>query len=133
MTDPSDALPSFQEALSSGDLLKLSRPGLIDRNLWLHVDQPVAAEVLASIHPSDRARFTKRRKEAYEALHPEARHGGDRKSDQVAKSATRSFSEDQANATGMAERTVRLDAERGEKVCDEALDLIKGTRFDTGA
>lgn len=85
------------------------------------------------LSPSDRARFTKRRKEAYEALHPAARHGGDRKSDQVANSATRSFAEDQADATGKAERTVRLDAERGEKVCDEALDLIKGTRFDTGA
>lgn len=85
------------------------------------------------LSPADRAMFTKRRKEAYEALHPETRHGGDRKSDQVANSATRSFAEDQAEKTGAAPRTVRLDAERGEKVCDEALNLVRGTRFDTGA
>lgn len=83
--------------------------------------------------PADRAMFTKRRKEAYEALHPHARHGGDRKSDQVDKLSTRSFAEDQAAVTGVDARTVRRDAERGEKVCDEALNLIRGTRFDTGA
>lgn len=85
------------------------------------------------LSPSDRARFTKRRKEAYEALHPESKHGGDRKSDQVANSATRSFADDQAEKTGAAARTVRLDAERGERVEDAALDIIKGTKLDTGA
>jgi hypothetical protein len=30
--------------------------------------------------PAERVLFTKRRKEAYEALHPETRHGGDRAS-----------------------------------------------------
>lgn len=85
------------------------------------------------LSPADRAMFTKRRKEAYEALHPEARHGGDRKSDQVDKLSTRSFADDQAAVTGVDARTVRRDAERGEKVCDEALNLVRGTRFDTGA
>lgn len=87
----------------------------------------------AQLSPADRAMFTKRRKEAYEALHPEARHGGDRKSDQVDKLSTRSFADDQAAVTGVDARTVRRDAERGEKVCDEALNLVRGTRFDTGA
>lgn len=71
--------------------------------------------------------FTKRRKEASEDLHPETRHGGDRKSDQVANLATRSFAADQADATGAAERTVRRDAERGEKVNDEVSALIQAT------
>lgn len=85
------------------------------------------------LSPSDRARFTKRRKEAYEALHPETRHGGDRKSDQADKLSTRSFAEDQAEVTGVDPRTVRRDAERGEKVDDAALDLVKNTKLDTGA
>lgn len=43
MTDPSDALPSFQEALTAGVLLSVSRRGLIDPALWLHVDQPAGS------------------------------------------------------------------------------------------
>lgn len=93
-------------------------------------DENLCAPTLSA---SDRARFTLRRKEAYEALHPEAKHGGDRKSDQVANLATRSFAEDQALSTGQSARSVRRDAELGEKVCDEALSLVKGTPLDTGS
>lgn len=89
-----------------------------------------------SLTAAERAEFTRRRKAAYVALHPETTHGGDRKSDQVAKLATRSeaprFTADTAAATGQSERAVQRDAERGEKVSDEALALIKGTRLDTG-
>lgn len=89
-----------------------------------------------SLTAAERAEFTRRRKAAYEALHPETMHGGDRKSDQVAKLATRSeaprFTADTAAATGQSERAVQRDAERGEKVSDEALAMIKGTRLDTG-
>lgn len=88
---------------------------------------------------SDRARFTKRRKEAYEALHGKAKAKGaaaanaamGKDYDASAKSAV-AFTADTAAATGQSVRTVRLDAERGDKISDEALDLIKGTRFDTG-
>lgn len=90
--------------------------------------------------PADRAMFTKRRKEAYEALHGKAKAKGAHAAnaamgndhDASAKSAV-AFTTDTAAATGQSVRTVRLDAERGEKVCDEALNLIRGTRFDTGA
>jgi ParB family transcriptional regulator, chromosome partitioning protein len=92
-------------------------------------DENLVANQLSA---SDRARFTKRRKEAYEALHPEAKHGGDRKSDQVANLSTRSFAADQAAVTGADERTVRRDAERGEKVDAKALDMVHGTKLDTG-
>lgn len=76
------------------------------------------------LSPSDRAAFTARRKEAYEALHPESKHGGDRRTDQVDNLATRSFSEDQAEKTGQSARGVRRDAKRGEKVCDKALRYL---------
>ncbi len=81
--------------------------------------------------PSDRARFTKRRKEAYEALHPETKYGSNQHTRPIG--AAPSFVEDQAAATGAAERTVRLDAERGEKIADAALVLVKGSKLDTGS
>lgn len=90
-----------------------------------------------SLTPVERAEFTRRRKAAYEALHPETVNGaagvGREKVRQVgeANPAPR-FSADTAAATGQSERAVQRDAERGEKVCDEALALIRGTRLDTG-
>jgi ParB-like chromosome segregation protein Spo0J len=66
--------------------------------------------------PAERAAATARRKALYLQIHPETRHGGDRKSDQVANLATRSerFTAATADATGKSERLVRLDAHRGE-------------------
>lgn len=83
-----------------------------------------------TLSPSERARFTNRRKEAYEALHPETRHGANQhtRSSQVAKS----YADDQAEKTGVHASTVRRNAERGEKISDEALSAIKGTPLDTG-
>jgi ParB family chromosome partitioning protein len=83
------------------------------------------------LSPSERARFTKRRKEAYEALHPETKHGANYQSGQFGHTDEKSFVEATAEATGASLRTVRRAAELGEKICDEALDLVKGTRFDT--
>jgi GNAT superfamily N-acetyltransferase len=40
MTDPSDALPSFQGAYDAGLLQRELQPGLIDKTLHLHVDKP---------------------------------------------------------------------------------------------
>jgi ParB family chromosome partitioning protein len=80
------------------------------------------------LSPSDRARFTKRRKEAYEALHPETKKG-------VAgglATETPSFASATAEAIGVDERTVRRDAERGEKITDKALTAVRGTKLDTG-
>lgn len=86
----------------------------------------------AELSPSDRARYTARRKAIYEDLHPETKHGGDRKSDQVENFATRSFAADTAAKTGQTDRAIRMHAERGEKVLPEVLDLIRGTVLDTG-
>ncbi|MBJ2153990.1 ParB N-terminal domain-containing protein [Paracoccus sp. IB05] len=103
------------------------------RQIIAECDENLCAPVLSA---SERAMFTRRRKEAYEALHPETKHGGDRKSDQVANLATRSdkdrFTADTAAKTGQSERAVQRDAERGAKVSDEALDAVRGTKLDTG-
>lgn len=81
--------------------------------------------------PSERAMFTKRRKEAYEALHPETRHGGDRDPSRQVGDLPR-FTEDTASKTGQSERAVQRDAERGAKIDDVALSIVKGTDLDTG-
>jgi hypothetical protein len=56
----------------------------------------------------------------------------DRKSDQVANFATRSFVDDTAAKTGKSERKVQLDAERGADIDEAALRLVRGTSLDTG-
>lgn len=60
--------------------------------------------------------FTAERKRAYEVLHPETAHGGDRKSSrQVGDlNAPGRFTADTAAKTGRSERAVQRDAERGE-------------------
>jgi ParB family chromosome partitioning protein len=104
----------------------------------LHAELAMIDENLcrAELSPSDRARQTARRKAIYEALHPATSHGGDHMSSKSQSlrlaSAPERFTENTAKATGKSERLVQLNAERGEKVIDEALDLIRGTELDTG-
>lgn len=76
--------------------------------------------------------FTHRRKEAYEALHPETKQGGDRKSDRVDNLSTRSFADDTASKTGVDPRTIRRDAERGGSISERALATLRGTHLDKG-
>lgn len=84
------------------------------------------------LSPSDRARFTRRRKEAYEALHPETRHGANQQpSGHFGHTEAPSFVTATANATGASERTVRRNAEIGDKIDDAALSAVKGTPLDT--
>jgi ParB-like chromosome segregation protein Spo0J len=88
----------------------------------------------AELSAADRAQYTARRKAIYLEKHPETAHGGDRRSDQVAKFATRndSFTADTAKKTGESERVVRLHAERGEKVAADVLKRVKGSFLDNG-
>ncbi len=60
--------------------------------------------------PSERAMFTARRKQAYEALHPETRRGSNAggPSGKFRHTVEASFTADTATKTGKAERTVRL-------------------------
>lgn len=89
----------------------------------------------SSLTAAERAEFTRRRKEAYEALHPETVNGSNQHTRvrQVGEgSEAPRFSADTAAKTGQSERAVQRDAERGEKVSEEALALLKGTKLDTG-
>jgi ParB family chromosome partitioning protein len=73
-------------------------------------------------------------KEIYEALHPETRQGGDRGNQHTGgrQSDNLSFSQDTASKTGQNRRTVERDASRGERVSEDALDVIRGTSADKG-
>ncbi|SDH29625.1 ParB N-terminal domain-containing protein, partial [Roseospirillum parvum] len=72
----------------------------IDENLVRH-----------ELNPLDRAVFLAQRKEVYERLHPEAKRGGDRRSeaaaDQTDTMSVWSFSRDTAERCGLTDRTIR--------------------------
>ena len=69
---------------------------------------------LCEFEPSERALFTQRRKEAYEALHPETKHGENQhtRSRQVGDNHAGRFTADTAARTGQSERSVQRDAAR---------------------
>lgn len=82
-----------------------------------------------------RAKFTHRRKVAYEAIHPETKEhvaGGIARQHgpAAANFAAAAFTADTAAKTGLSERKVRLDAHRGAKIDEEVLDEINGTELD---
>ena len=93
-----------------------------------------------NLTPAERALFTKRRKEAYEALHPETKHGATggtnagKSRSEVAKFATSvdRFTSDTALKTGKSERAIQLDASRGERIPDNVLSQVAGTDLDKG-
>jgi ParB-like chromosome segregation protein Spo0J len=95
---------------------------MIDENLWR-----------AELSPVDRAKQTARRKAIYLKLHPETAQGVAGAEAKYGRATDNlSFAAETAKATGRDERTIQRDAERGEKVIDEALDMIRGTALDTG-
>jgi len=104
----------------------------------LHAELAMIDENLcrSELSPSDRARQTARRKAIYEELHPETRQGSPGVSRQVGDTRERTdaerFTAETAAVTGQSERSVQRDAERGEKVIPEVLDMIRGTALDTG-
>ena len=89
----------------------------------------------AELSPSDRARHTARRKVIYEGMHPQTVQGANAggPSGKFVHTETDSFAAATAKATGKDERTVRRDAERGDKILPEVLELIRNTDLDTGS
>jgi len=102
----------------STDLIELAE---IDENL-----------IRAELTPAERALHVGRRKQIYERLHPEAKHGGDRKSAGSSRQIgdLKRFTADAAEKTGQSERALQRDAERADKVV--VLPDIAGTSLDKG-
>lgn len=104
----------------------------LDAELW-EIDENLCR---AELTPADRALFVFRRKEIYLLKHPETANGGDRKSDrqvgELKASDSKRFTAATSEATGQSERAVQRDAERGEKISDKALRMLRGTRHDKG-
>lgn len=102
----------------------------------LHAELAMIDENLcrSELTPADRAQQTARRKAIYLKLHPDTAHGGNSGGPcgQFVQTVEPSFAADTAKAIGKDERTVRRDVERGEKVTGEALDLVRGTKLNTG-
>ncbi len=87
----------------------------------------------AQLSPADRAAQTARRKAIYLELHPETAAGKAGAEARWNASVNLSFASATAEATGKTERTTQRDAERGEKVSEEALNLVRLTALDTGS
>jgi ParB family transcriptional regulator, chromosome partitioning protein len=90
------------------------------------VDENLAGTKLT---PAERALFTRRRKEIYEALHPETK-AAQNASKERKTSANSAFVSDTAEKSGVSRRTVEMDAARGS-IGDDLSDL-KGTSLDKG-
>lgn len=94
--------------------------------------------------PAERSAQIARRKAIYEQLHPETKNGaignGREKLRQVGEATSSNenstvdrFTAETSAATGRSERAVQRDAERGEKVAPKVLEMVRGTKLDTGA
>jgi N6-adenosine-specific RNA methylase IME4 len=90
--------------------------------------------IRADLTPAERAMHIGRRKELYEKVHPETKHGGapgKAGGGKKAKAANlASFEEHTAKATGKSKRSTRRDATRAKNVV--VLDEIAGTCLDKG-
>src|SRR4249919_1019910 len=90
--------------------------------------------IRANLSDAERILHVARRKELYEKLHPETKHGGDRRSAGARSSSQnenlKAFVADIAVRTGKGRSTVARDVTRAKKVA--VLDDIAGTCLDKG-
>ncbi len=90
--------------------------------------------VRRELTPAQRAKLVAKRKAAYEALHPETKHGaigrGRGKSSQAENS--KRFTVDTASRTGRSTAAVARDVTRANALGPD-LDRVAGTSLDTGA
>lgn len=107
----------------------------LDAELW-EIDENLCR---AELTPADRALFVFRRKEIYLMKHPDTANGatgnGRPKLRQLGEATVdepKRFTAATAEATGQSERAIQRDAERGEKISERALRMLRGTRHDKG-
>ena len=90
--------------------------------------------IRANLSDAERILHVARRKQLYEKLHPETKHGGDRRSAGARSSSQnenlKAFVADIAVKTGKGRSTVARDVTRAKKVA--VLDDIAGTCLDKG-
>ncbi|CAH1696847.1 hypothetical protein CHELA1G11_70007 [Hyphomicrobiales bacterium] len=119
------------------ELALVSVPCVVATDDELHAELAMIDENLcrAELTPMQVSWQTSRRKEIYEALHPETRHvterGGPGRGKTTDNLSAVSFTAQTAKATGRDERTIRRDAARGEALKADA-DRITGTSLDKG-
>lgn len=107
----------------------LDDPKLAATVEMIEIDENLCASRLS---PTETARLTARRKALYEEKHPETVNGTNQHT-RVGQVVQPSFADDLAAKIGADARTVRRHADRGARIADEALTLIKGTKLDTGS
>lgn len=133
----------WEVVAGSHRLAACQKIGLVDIDCLIVEDDDLHAELAmidenlmrAELSASERATQTARRKAIYLELHPETAAGvagAVAKHSATDNLSTASFASETAKATGKDERTVRRDAERGEKVIPEVMRMIAGTKLDTG-
>ena len=91
------------------------------------IDENVVRTGLSDLELSE---LLARRKKIYETLHPETRHGGDRKSEEIKSSICRddsakSFAEDTAEKMGVSPRTVERSVQIAENLTPEAKEVLR--------
>lgn len=81
----------------------------------------------------ERSEHLKRRKELYEARHPETKRGGDYGNQYTGGRSrlndTVSFSQDTAAKTGQSERTIQRDVRIAQHIAEDVKDAIRDTKI----
>jgi ParB family chromosome partitioning protein len=98
----------------------------------IEIDENLCRENLT---PAQMTAAVARRKQIYEALHPETAHGGDRRSSRRTgnlkqNGTAKRFTKATAEATGRSERNIQRAARQGEKIGPEDLERLAGTSLD---
>ncbi len=87
--------------------------------------------VRSDLTPLEFGELLLRRKEIYEALHPESKNGGDRRSEEIRTSKCRSdsassFAQDTAEKLGVGRRTVERQVQIAKNLTSETKDILRG-------
>ena len=88
-----------------------------------------------NLSPIEFGELLLRRKEIYEELHPETKHGGDKKSEEIKTTKCRfdspkSFAEDTAEKLGVSTRTIERQIQTAKNLTPEAKRIIRNSDTD---